>query len=183
MPYPKEFTPEMTEDFYKSLARPIEERTNLNVGRARSEALARGMEGDPFESLGVASARNAGADALGDLWSGISMQGAGMAREERMRNLEREDVQAFGAEQTGLGREWQSGESQKGRVWQSGESQKGRVWQSAENVENKRFQERMAQRAYDDARSMERLQNRRAYQTEIWNTGADLLRGAIGGSF
>ena len=100
-----------------------------------------------------------------------------------MRNLEREDVQAFGAEEAGRGREFQSKEAGLGREWQSGESQKGREWQSAESAENKRFQERMAQREYDDARSMERLQNRRGYQTELWNTGAGLLKGALGGIF
>ena len=158
---PQEYTPEMNKDFFESLARPIEERTNLNVGKARSEALARGMEGDPFESLGVASARNQGAQQLGDLWSGISMRGADRAREERMTNLNREDTQAFSAEQAQFGRDWQSGE----------------------NAENKRFQERMAQINYDNDVAMNRRENRNAYQSELWNAAAGVARGAIGGIF
>ena len=159
--YPKEYTPEMTEDFYKSLARPIEEGTARNVGAARSEALSRGMEGDPFESLGVASARSRGTEALGDLWSDISMRGAGMAREERMGTESREDMQAFQAEQAKLGRDWTS----------------------AENVEGRKFKERMSNLEYDQYRSREALENRRGYQTELWNAGAGLLKGAVGGLF
>lgn len=170
--YPPEYTPEMDKAFYDKLSRPIEERTNLNVGKARSEALARGMEGDPFESLGVASARNAGANALGDLWSGISMQGADRAREERMRNTEREDTQAFGAEQAGLGRDWTSGESKLGRDWTSGE-----------NAEARRFKERMTQVDYDNDVAMNRRENRNAYQSELWGAGAELAGGFLGGLF
>jgi hypothetical protein len=147
----------MTEDFYKSLARPINEQTDANVGKVRGEALARGLEGDPFESLGVASARNSGTNALSDLWSNISMQGAGMAREERM---------------IGEGRDWQSTESQKGRDWQSGE-----------NVANRNFQEKMTQTNYDNSVGMLNRNNRNAYQSELWNTGTSLLKGGIMGLF
>lgn len=181
--YPKEYTPEMTEDFYKSLARPIEEGTARNVGRARSEALSRGLEGDPFESLGVASARSRGTEALGDLWSGISMQGADRAREERMTNLNREDTQAYGAEQAGLGRDWQSRESGLGRTWQSGESQKGRDWQSGERAEDRRFKERMTQIDYDNEVGLQKRKNRQDYQSEIWSGAGKLAGGVIGGLF
>jgi len=158
---PQEYTPEMNKNFFESLARPIEERTNLNVGKARSEALARGMEGDPMEALGVASARNQGAQQLGDLWSGISMQGADRAREERMRNTEREDTQAFGAEQSKLGRDWQSGE----------------------NIAGRNFQEKMTQTNYDNAVGMNRRENRNAYQSELWGAGGKLAGGFLGGLF
>lgn len=181
--YPPEYTEEMNKNFYESLARPVEERTNLNVGKARSEALARGMEGDPFESLGVASARNQGAQQLGDLWSGISMQGADRAREERMTNLNREDTQAYGAEQAGLGRTWQSGESKLGRDWQSGESQKGRDWQSGENAVGRNFQEKMTQTNYDNAVGLQNRANRQGYQSELWGSAAKLAGGFLGGLF
>ena len=144
---PKEYTDEMNQNFYESLARPIEERTNVNVGKARSEALARGMEGDPFESLGVASARNSGANQLGDLWSGIAMQGADKARQERMVG--------------------------EGQAFSSGEAQKTRDWTSAENDESRAFSEKMSNLAYDQWRGKEALANRRDYQSEIWNTGAN----------
>lgn len=157
---PKEYTPELTQDFFNSLARPIEEQTRSNVGKARGEALRRGLEGDPFESLGVAKARTEGSNQLADLWSGISMQGAGMAREERVGRENREDTQAYGAEQSQLGRDWQSGE----------------------NAANRSFSERMAQINYDNDVGLMKRKNRYDYQSELWNTGAGFLKGMIGGS-
>jgi len=154
---PQEYTPEMTQNFYESLSRPIEERTRLNVGKARSEALARGMEGDPFESLGVASARNQGAQQLGDLWSGISMQGADKARQERM---------------TKEGRDWQTTENAEAREWQSQEADAGRA-----------FQEKMTQTNYDNSVGMLNRNNRNAYQSEIWNTLAGIGKGAAMSAF
>lgn len=152
---PKEYTPEMTQDFFNSLARPIEEQTSRNVGKARGEALRRGLEGDPFESLGVAKARTEGSNQLADLWSGISMQGAGMARDERL---------------TGEGRDWQSQEAQKSRDFMSTEA-----------IANRQFAEHMANVGYDNIRSLEALQNRRGYQTELWNKGAELVQNMFGG--
>lgn len=151
---PKEYTPEMTQDFFKSLARPIEEQTRSNVGKARGEALRRGLEGDPFESLGVAKARTEGSNQLADLWSGISMQGAGMARDERL---------------TG-----------EGRAWQSEEAQKNRDFQSTESIADKQFQEFMSKLGYDQYRGKEALENRRGYQSEIWNTAAEFLKTGLG---
>jgi len=115
MPYsPQEYTPELTEEFYKRLARPIEEETLKNVGLARSEALARGMEGDPFEAIGVANAREAGTNALANLYANLGWQGAGWAREER---LNRE------------ARDWQAAEQEKNRIWEANEREKARAFQ------------------------------------------------------
>ncbi len=150
--YPQEYTPEMTEEFYKSLARPIEERTNANVGRVRGEALARGLEGDPWESLGVASTRDRGTNALSDLWSNISMQGAGMARQERLAGEERESSQGFQSkmQQQGYG---------LGGIYDTNRAELAR---------------RAANQQYDIWRDKMAYTNRQDYQTAIWNKLGDL---------
>lgn len=130
MPYPREYTPELQQQFYESMARPIEQRTAAGVGRKRGEALSRGLEGDPWETSAVGGVETAGTSALADLWSNISMQGAGMAREERM---------------TG-----------EGRQWQAGQAQIGREWQSAEDVKRQAFAERMAELDRANQRRMKR---------------------------
>ena len=113
--YPKEYTPELRQSFYESLARPVREQEALNVGRARSEALSRGLEGDPFEAASVGAARTAATNALSDLWSGISMQGAGMARQERL---------------TGEARQYETAETEKARAYQTSENEKLRAFQA-----------------------------------------------------
>ena len=125
---PQEFTPEMNQDFYDSLSRPIQERTDANVGKVRGEALARGLEGDPFESTGVSAVRNSGSNALADLWSNINMQGADKARQERM---------------VGEGQDWQAGQSQLGRDFQSAESEKQRSFQAQMSELDRANQRRM----------------------------------------
>jgi len=150
---PQEFTPEFNEDFYKSLSRPIEERTASDVGRARGEALARGLEGDPFEASGVNNARNTGSNQLADLWSGINMQGAGMAREERL---------------TG-----------EGRTYESGEAEKGRQFQSVENEKLRSFQAQMAELDRANQRRMNRG-NKSSGLGDIAGLAAGYFTGGLG---
>lgn len=142
--FPQEYTPELTEEFYKRLARPIREETRTGVGQARSEALARGMEGDPFEAIGMGAARTGGATQLADLYAGLGMRGAGMQREERL---------------TGEEREYRTGEREAGQEFQSAEAEKLRA-----------FQERMAQLGYAQWREKEALGTRREYQALPWRT-------------
>ena len=149
--YMREFTPELTEEFYKRLAKPIQEQTAQNVGLARSEALSRGLEGDPFEAIGVGAARTGGARSLGELYAGLGMQGAGMAREERL------------------------GETERG--WKAGETEKQRGWESQEAEKLRAFQEKMAQETYNRQRDYEALMNRRKYQSELWS-GLGQLAGS-----
>ena len=81
---PKEFTPEITEDFYNRLASGIEKRGAQNVGLARSEALSRGLTGDPYEAAAVGSARQGTSQQLGDLGADLAYKVAGFGREERL---------------------------------------------------------------------------------------------------
>lgn len=79
-----EYTPEITAQFRESLRRPEMEREAQNIGKVRGEALRRGMEGDPFESLGVAAERKATGERLSDIDANMAYNVAGMQREERM---------------------------------------------------------------------------------------------------
>ena len=95
-----EFTPEINEDFYGRLAGRIARRTDAGVGQARGEALARGRQGDAFETSAVGMARGRGAEELNDLDAELAYKLAGMQREERL---------------TKEGQVFQAGESQKDR--------------------------------------------------------------------
>jgi len=98
MPGPKEFTPEISEDYYNRLAGRIQKRGEQSVGLARGEALAAGREGDPYEGVLTGAARSSTSRELADLDANLAYQLAGLGREERL---------------IGEGRGWQSAESQK----------------------------------------------------------------------
>ncbi len=103
---PKEFTPEITEAFFNRLAGNIRKRGERNRGLARSEALSRGLERDPFERSAVSVQREKTKRAVGDLEADIGFRVAGLQREERIGTERREDVQSF-----------QSGEADKDRAF------------------------------------------------------------------
>ncbi len=97
---PKEFSPEITEDFYNRLAGRIGKRTDQNVGLARSEALAAGRQDDPYADISVGYQRAAGNENLADLDADMAYRLAGLGREERL---------------TKEGQQFQAGESEKDR--------------------------------------------------------------------
>lgn len=153
--YPQEFGPELTEAFYKKMARPIEERGKQRVGEVRGEALRRGMVGDPFEALGVSGARGQTSQELSNLYAGLGMEGAGRAREERL---------------IGEGYEFQTGERVGTQEFESEEAQKQRA-----------FQENMA-RIYNQFRQDEaKTKYRRGYQEALWGVGASAVSAMIPG--
>ncbi|MCK5236574.1 MAG: hypothetical protein KAR06_06270 [Deltaproteobacteria bacterium] len=152
---PREFTPEINEDFYQKLARPIKRRTAANVAGARGAALSRGLEGDSYERGAVSAAQESGDAQLSDLFADIQYRGAGLEREERL---------------TGEGRQFQTGEREAGQEFESAEGEKLRA-----------FQERMGKLGYDRTRDLEALQNRRDYQGAIWSGGAKLALGGVKG--
>lgn len=84
-----EYTPEINEDFYNRLSRRTSERGAQAVGQARSEALARGLEGDPFEASAVGSARAGTSNELADLDANLNYNVAGLRREERLGQQQR----------------------------------------------------------------------------------------------
>ena len=94
---PQEFTPEITQNFFNRLAGSIRERGAKRRGLARSEALARGLTGDPFEASSVAAERGRTDVELANLEADLGFRVAGLQREERIGTESREDIQSFQA--------------------------------------------------------------------------------------
>lgn len=145
---PKEFTPEISEDFYKRLASRIQERGVSREGQAIGEALERGRSDDPYLAASVGSARAQTSGELADLEAKLAYDVAGLGRQERLIGEERE----FG---------------------------------SAEAEKERAFREQMmrlqAQLGGEEYGRREALQNRRGYQSALWNLGAGLAGSYLGG--
>lgn len=85
-----EFSPEINEDFYNRLASRIKERGAATAGQARSEAMSRGLTGDPYEASAVGAANAATSGELSDLDAKLAYEQAGFNRQERLIGEERE---------------------------------------------------------------------------------------------
>lgn len=128
-----EFTPEITEDLYQRMARRRQQITDADVGRARSEALSRGLSGDPFEASAVGAARAQGAEALGDMDADLNYRVAGLQRDERLGRETREDTQEFQAAESEKGRALQERLQRLGFEFQADQARKQRkdaMWQA-----------------------------------------------------
>lgn len=79
-----EYTPEITDEYLKNLQRPIIQQGAVDIGKARGEALRRGMTGDPFEALRVGAAQNTMNTNLAGTNANLRYNVAGLQREERM---------------------------------------------------------------------------------------------------
>lgn len=124
---PKEYTPEITEDYYDTLSRKIQQRGDADVGRARGEALARGRAGDPFETSAVGMSRAGTSQELGDLYAGLNWNVAGLQREERLGGVERD---------------FQAGEAEKERGFRETMAKRGYDFQNDfANTQNRRSQQ------------------------------------------
>lgn len=124
MPAQFEYSPEISEDFYKRLIGGIGEQEAQGVGQARSEALSRGLTGDPFEASAVGGVRQGAARARSDTAADLAYSLAGMKRQERM---------------TGEERTYQSGEAEKSRSFQERMARLYNDWQGdRENTANRR---------------------------------------------
>lgn len=117
---PQEYTPEITEEFYNKLSRPIQQRTAERAGAKRGEALARGLAGDPWEASAVGGAEAEGDQQLSDLYSKLNYDVAGLQRDERLtgedrafRRAEAHDARAFQEKMARLG--YQESQAQWGR--------------------------------------------------------------------
>ena len=152
MHFGQEFTPEITEEFRRKLARPIEERTAQGIGLARGEALERGLTGDPFEASAVGAARQGGAQSLANLEADLAYGQAGLQREERL---------------LGEGRRYQTGEREASQLFGTGEGEKNRA-----------FQERMARLGYDFEQGMRDKENKFSWGRAA-ETGLGLGAGAL----
>lgn len=129
MQTPLEFTPEITQDFYNSMARPIIQRGKANVAAARSNAVDRGLTGTPFESSAVQGAQGQADTDLSDFYAKTNYDVAGLKRGERL--------------------------TQEGQQFQAGESAKNRSFEqsmAAQNYDRQRDMEALQnRRAYQAA--------------------------------
>lgn len=125
---PREFSPELNEDLYNTLAKRITARGVTQAGQARSEALGRGLGGDPYEASAVGLARQGTNDELGNLDADLAYRAAGLNRDERIGRENREDTQLF-----------QAGESEKDRNFRETMAKRQMDWQGDQtNTENRR---------------------------------------------
>jgi len=168
---PQEYTPEITEEFRRRLAEPITQRMNVARGRARSEALARGLTGDPFESLAVGAAERGGERAMGDLEANLSYNLAGLQREERL-----------GRESRQFGREERLGSQEFSRGERLGSQEYG----AGQATLDRQFRERLAALGYQQAQEEAQSERRRSRQSDIlggaFTLGGSALGGPIGGA-
>lgn len=81
-----EYTPEITQDYVRRLQQPIKQQGAIDIGKARGEALRRGMSGDPFEALRVGAAENTRDTNLANTASDLQFKIAGLQRDERLQN-------------------------------------------------------------------------------------------------
>lgn len=138
--YAGEFTPEITQNYLQNLQRPIQQQGAVDIGKARGEALRRGMAGDPFEALRVGAAQNTMNTNMSNTNANLGFQVAGVAQQERMGNENRASQQAFSA----------------------AESEKDRVFQERMAVQQRNYEQAM-QRARD------RMQRRGFWPNTIGN--------------
>ena len=133
----QEYTPEITEDFYKNLAGRIQKRGEQDVGLARSESLARGLQGDPYEASAVGEARRGTSEELSDLESNLAWNVAGLGREERLlgegrqyESAEAEKERGFKERMAKLYNDWENDQANTGyrRSYQSA------LWQAPLNL-------------------------------------------------
>ena len=150
VPTPAGFTPESLRDYYAAMLVPIEEEQAMNEGQARTSAYARGLEGTPTETGGVAAAQYYGGLARTQARGNLGYQMAGLAHEDAGR----EDIQSF----------------------QAGEN----VLDRAEREKDRAQQAKMASMGYGFQRDFEALQNRRGYQTGLWNLAAKFVGNLAG---
>lgn len=154
---PQEFTPEINEDLYNSLSAKIKSRGVTRAGQARSEALSRGLGGDPYEASAVGLANQGTDSELNSLDSNLAYKVAGLNREERL--------------------------GEKTRGWNVEDREDNQTFDAEQGEIDRAFREKMGRLGYDQRRDMEALQNRRGYQGALWNAGASIVGKVAGGLF
>lgn len=148
--YAGEFTPEVNQAFYDKMANRIKNQGAADVGNARSEALSRGMAGDPFEAQAVGASRAATGNTLADFDATLGYNVAGLQREERMG------------------------------VQNRGYQVEDRNFDAAEAEKDRAFRQRMMELGYDQESDREAKSNRRGYQSAITNAGIGLVGKGVG---
>jgi hypothetical protein len=152
--YAGEFTPEITNDYLSRLEQSYAKTRDLSAGRARGNALDRGLEGDPTEAIGVLGAENQYNQSVGDSYSNLAMQVAGMGRDERLTD--------------------------ENNLYKTGEREAAQAWQSGENEKQRSFDERMMAAKAAWERDAARKKNRTNWGSVLGGVagaGAGVLAG------
>lgn len=87
---PAEYTPEINQDYLANLLKGVDTEAAAQRGRARSEALARGLEGDVFEASAVGAVDSAALNEKSALKSDLAFKMAGLNRDERLMGQQRD---------------------------------------------------------------------------------------------
>jgi len=84
-----EYTPELDEKFRSAMTKRISDRGVSRAGAARSEALSRGLGGDPYEASSVGLANQGTDQELNAFDAQLGYNVAGLNREERLGTQQR----------------------------------------------------------------------------------------------
>ena len=109
--YSQEFNPDLQESIYKRSKRNLMDELGQTIGDVRSQALNRGLEGDYWEAIQTANAKQGFTDKLADIYTNLATTGAEQARQERLSN----EQNAWQEKMSNLNRDWQTQEAEKNR--------------------------------------------------------------------
>lgn len=127
---------------FESGRRLIDEQEQRDIGGARSEALSRGLTGDPFEASAVGMARQDRGRKLLDLETNLASEAFGQSREDRLLR----EARAFTTSEREGSQGFSAAETEKNRRFQSGESALNRDFASRESAVEREFRDRLRQK-------------------------------------
>ena len=145
-----EFTDELNDNFRNTMMKRISDRGISRAGSARSEALSRGLGGDPYESSAVGLANQGTDQELNEFDAKLGYNVAGLKRDERLGKQNR------------------------------GYQVEDRDFAAEEAKKDRDFRETMAWRNQGWQNDRDSTANRRAQQGAMWSTGASLAGTALG---
>ena len=124
------YTPEITEELSKRLMEKRRKRTAQDIASARSESLARGLEGDPYEASLTGRARASEAEDITNIDTELALKGLEQQRQERLLGEER----AYTGGEVEKGRQFTRAEREASQLFGAGESEKGRKFITSERL-------------------------------------------------
>ena len=124
------YTPEITEELSKRLMEKRRKRTAQDIAAARSESLARGLEGDPYEASLTGRARASEAEDITNIDTELALKGLEQQRQERLLGEER----AYTGGEVEKGRQFTRAEREASQLFGAGESEKGRKFITSERL-------------------------------------------------
>lgn len=123
MPYAREYTPELSQDYLAGELADIEDLYRQEEGRATAEAGARGLLGQQQGDAMVGQVRAAKVRGLSDAIRNFNLNVAGLRREERLTSENRDFTRE--------GWQFESSEAEKNRAFQEKLAQMGYAYGDA----------------------------------------------------